>query len=146
MRKILFALSLCLVPLLAEAETISFSSAAFKSVEYSVDSRTARIWFRDVVIGESLRDVEAMAEAVSVELRSDLKFGAFIITTLDIFNVPANETYDLWLRPEKVVVIVRDKYDLLMWKKFLVNVKKKQEKKRKETLDPIRVYPPPINS
>lgn len=150
-KNLIFAAGLCfMVSAVRAEETVSFSSVSFKSVNYSIDSSFARLSFEDVyVIGNLvavIKDVEVKIDAVSVELRKDLRKGDYIYTTLDIFNAPVDPFDGRWLKPEKVVVVVRDSHDLAMWNKFLSDVKKKQEKKRREALDPIRVFPPLIEN
>ena len=141
-KNLILAIACSMFSLANAKEIVSFSNVSFKSVYYSIDSSVAKLFFKDVFVKGNLKSVIVNIEAVSIELRLELKKGEFIYTTLDIFNAPVDLFDSLWLKPERVVVIVRDEHDMKMWKEFLAKVKRKQEAERKRTTDPIRVYPP----
>jgi hypothetical protein len=135
---VLFSLSFFFLCDSARAELVSFSSVPFRYVDYRIDAFKARIWFKSAVIGGLEKDIEVKVEAVDVVLKEE----KVICTTLDLIDVNKNVLDSIWLTPEKVVITVRHKNDLLRWRKFLLLIKKKQEQERKKLVEPIRVLPP----
>lgn len=120
----------------AGAEEISFSSVAFKSVDYSVNAVNSLIFFYDAGIKGTLKDVSVKADLVEVLLQEEPK----AYTTLELINVQKEDWK--WLIVERVVVVVRNKDDFIAWKEFLAKIKRLQEQERKRISDPIRVLPP----
>lgn len=122
----------------AMAEPKSFIDVPFKTVDYSAGTASF-IYFDWVVINGSFKKVAVPLESVEIILKE----ASMVYTTLHLINVNNLDDYG-YLKPEKVIVIVRCKDDLAVWQKFLLRIKREQEQERKRLLEPIRVLPPKI--
>jgi len=120
----------------AQAEEVSFSSVAFKSVDYSIATTNSLVFFKDAIIKERLRDISVNVDLVEVLLQEDSK----AYTTLELISVQREDWN--WLTVKKVIVVVRHKDDFFAWQKFLAEIKRLQERERKRMLEPVRVLPP----
>lgn len=121
----------------AKAESLSFFDVPFKAVDYSLGNKISWLYFHDVIINGSVYGVTVPLDSVEILMEpADKPY-----TTLDIIDLSRVNSFT-YLKPRMVRVTVRSENDLLMWQKFISQLKEKEEFERRRFLEPRRVLPP----
>ncbi|MDO8430101.1 MAG: hypothetical protein Q7S73_01925 [bacterium] len=122
-------------------EPVSISSVPFRSVDYFSGSNS-QIVFYSVRFGDKSWKIAVPVSRVEVILLEEKD----IYTTLNLKNTEKDYSSIDWLKVERVVVVVRDKKDFVLWQNFLMRVKEEQEREEKKLAEPIKVLPPSLHN
>ncbi|MBI4991955.1 MAG: hypothetical protein HZB99_01945 [Candidatus Harrisonbacteria bacterium] len=122
-------------PYVINSDTATYLDLPFKSVNATGGSK-CEIFFKEVTVDERLKDVSVDIDSVTVKLITSTSS----YTTIDVYD--SFEDIYQWIKPERVVVVVRSKEDLKIWDNYLNKLRKKRDDWRRYMNSPTRVFPP----
>ena len=123
-------------PYAISSDTVTYLDLPFKSVGPESCGSKCEIFFKEVTVNERLKDVSVDVDSVTVKLITSTA----AYTTIDVYN--SFEDIYQWLKPERVVIVVRSKKDLEVWEGYLNKLRKKRDEWRRYLNTPTRVLPP----